>query len=305
MGQQHEAASDENTRRLVDKLESVRRDCADAPEEQRRQAFRQTLERELEGLPSDAVDAVLTAVRERLIHDARERERKFEELQTEVSQLRASLDSLTQENEALKAQGGAKQAAPSPGGNLEKIRDGLRALTKNKEVTPESLGLPPSEARLFRLIQQLVRFALGYEMGVNLLLAEFRIGPTAEMDTRMMQGMRQEVRDRFRACLEDQKGSLAKLKEILDRNSRFVVDLNRAYTACIYEGSRSLLSEIDPQPILEQHKRMMGHDYEKAWGSLSRSQADLAALSSNELWERFYFKVFRERLSDYLGKDGG
>jgi len=302
MAQKDHEGADDTVRLLIGKLESVRQACAESPEDDRRQAFRNALDEELRGIPENAQPAVVAAVRDGLVQDAREREQRIQALEGEVAQLRSSLASLKQENETLRDGGAAPVAAGGDGSGLAKLRDGLLMLTENRQVSPESIGLPPAHARLFRLIHELFQFAIGYEMGVNLLLAEFSIGPAADMDTKMMSGFKQIVRARFRACLEDKEGSLAALKEILTRNSRFVVDLNRAYASSLYPGSQALLSEMEPQPILDKNKRMIGFDYEQAWNTFARFHNDLAGLSQGELWERFFSESFQESLSSYLDK---
>jgi hypothetical protein len=91
------------------------------------------------------------------------------------------------------------------------------------------------------------------------------------------------------------------LKDVLQRNSRFLIDLNKAYSDSFHQGVQAVLKELDPQPILEEHKRMLGHNFEEAWQAYARAQGDLATLPRSELWERFFFQKFREKLSDYLG----
>jgi hypothetical protein len=292
MSRRPEPAYGEQAQRVLEKLESVRQASAEASEEERREALRQALDRELETVPGDGADPLLAAIRERLIDEARSRARRLDELEQENARLRHQLESA-----------GPSGDRGGESGQLDRIREGLVRLTENKKVTAGSLGLPESDARMFRLIQELFQFALGYEMGVGLLLAEFKIGPAAEMDTKMMQGFKQIVRDRFRACLDNQEGSIEALKETLARNSRFVIELNRAYTSCLFEGSQSLLSEIDPEPILDKHRRMIGFNYEEAWNAIARVQSDLASLTSSELWERFFFESFRKNLSSHLDPD--
>jgi hypothetical protein len=301
MAQQQHENTDETVRLLIRKLESVRQACADSAEDERRQAFRQALDEELRGVPEDARPAVVTAVRDGLIRDAREREQRLEELEREVARLRTSLASLEQENESLRS---SQAEGAGPGvdseGELAKLRDGLVILTMNQQISAESTGLPPDYARLFRLVQGLFQFAIDYEMGVNLVLGEFGVGPVSEMDTRMISGFKQVVRSRFRACLEDKEGSLAALKETLTRNSRFPVDLISAYKTSIHAGSQGLLAKVEPQSILDQSKRMIGYDYEQAWKTFIRYHNDLVGLPPDALWERFFSGSFREGMSSYL-----
>ena len=93
------------------------------------------------------------------------------------------------------------------------IKDGLRRCVKGENVSAADLGLPESESRLFRLIKALLRFALDYEVGLNALLFQFSIGVSSKFDTQLQQGFQRIVKDRFAACLDNEEGSLEKLKE--------------------------------------------------------------------------------------------
>jgi len=294
--------------RVVDRLKAVREASAALAAGERRNAFEQTLEAELGGMAGDLAERVLGTVKERLVDEARGRERRVIELEQQVRALEAQLgavgaerDRLRRDNEALRAGSAvpAAAAAPSTGGELARLREGLMRVSRGEDVTAESIGLPPGDARLFRLIRSLVDFALKYEIGLNLLLAEFKIGPAGNADTKLIQGLQEQVRERFRACLENKQGSLQALKEVLERNARFLVDLNRSYQTSIYEGNQAMLTRLDPRPILEKHKRVLGSDFEGAWRAIGREQADLANLSRAELWERFFLNPFQKKLASY------
>ena len=129
--------------------------------------------------------------------------------------------------------------------------------------------------------------------------------PSAD-EARILADVREQLireareRDRFRACLDNKQGAQQALKEALARNARFVVDLNGGYNAALSEGTRALLEELEPQPILDEHKRMLGFDYEAAWKVFVRQQGDLGNLTRSELWERYYSKPFQAKLSGYL-----
>jgi hypothetical protein len=310
MSQNPGANGGEIAERLLDKLLTVRHSKGDSPETERRQAFHEVIQEEVGGLPAEAADQVLAGVRDRLIADAREKESRSErlearvrELEGQVTALSADKEHLTEENERLRADA-SKPAAAGAGSDdtLGKIREGLLRHSDGESVTVDSIGLPAAEVRFFQLLQELLRFALDYELGLNILLAEFKIGPAAQADTRQLRGMKREVQKRFRACMEDQEGSIKALKETLSNNARFLIDLNKAYTTCLYTGSQSMISKLDPLPIAEKHKRLMGVDYEQAWKTLSRIQTDLGNLSHRELWEQYFFEPFQERLADHLSE---
>jgi hypothetical protein len=313
MAQRPESGDAERARRLAEKLESVRRDCASQDEDERRRLLRETLEDEVGSLPGKEAEHLVGAVREQLIEEARGREERVTELEQQTAELRARLEQmgrereqLITENEALRSGSEAATAAGGDPNVLAKLREGLRLMTDEKEVTADELGLPASESRLFRMFQALLGFALNYEMGVNLLLTEFSIGPAGGMDTQQFKGYIRHVRERFRACLDNKEGSLGGLKEILEKNSRFLIDLNSAYTSCVYAGSRSVLEKMDPQPILEKSKkRVMGFNFEEAFNAINRVHGDLNNLTRNELWRQFFYKPFREKLSGYIDPQAG
>jgi hypothetical protein len=295
--------------RLTATLESLRRTKADAPEAERRDAFREALQDELATLPAASADRVVERIRERLITEARSKDERVAGLETQVRQLEARVAELSAEREQLLADNENLQSQPSHGGAdpstvLTRLRDALLLVSQDESITADSAGVTAAEAGMFSLVQRLLEFALKYELGVNLLLAEFNIGPAADADTKLARGMREQVRERFRACLENREGSIESLKEALERNARFLIDLNRAYQSSLYRGNRALVTELDPHPWLTKHKRaLMGIDYEAAVKSISRAHADMSNLARDELWERYFFEPFKEELSSYLEQE--
>jgi len=303
---------DATASRIADKLKKVRDASADLAESDRRDAFRQALDEELGGFPGNDTDRILTSIKDRFVDEARHAETRLGELERQSEALAAQLQAVSTERDRLREeigrlrdQSSSTPAAAPPaavtggGGELGKVREGLLRVSHGEDVTADSIGLPPSEARLFRLIRAMLDFALKYELGLNLLLAEFKIGPAGDADTKLTQGLQEQVRERFRSCLENKEGSLHELTEILERNARFLIDLNRSYQASLYEGNQSMLGRLDPRPILEGHKRVLGSDFEGAWKTISRAQADLVNLSRAEMWEQFFSGPFSDKLAGY------
>lgn len=315
-----DASMETLTRDLSQKLRGIRDAKGAGPEEQLRAAYEAAVEESLGRLPEERADRVAAAVKAEFVDEARGRETRLRELEAEgerreeqVRALEAERDRLVAENKALRAKAEAaasaeappapaaalSSAAPSsgaPDGDLDKIRSGMKMIAEGKEITAHSVGLSESDTRFLQLCRELLRFALDYEMGVNILKAEFAIGPAHGMDTQMIRGLKQEIRERFNACLDNKPGSLEALKKSLADNAKFVVLLNGAYSTALAEGSRRLLDEIEPGSILEKHKRMLGYDHEKSWQELERLHGDLAQLGKSELWERFYYEPFRAKL---------
>ncbi len=307
-----DASMETLTRDLSQKLRGIRDAKGAGPEEQLRAAYEAAVEESLGRLPEDRADRVAAAVKAEFVDEARSRETRLRELEAEgerrdeqVRALEAERDRLVEENKALRAKAeaaapsSAAPSSPAPDGDgrdLDKIRSGMKMIAEGKEITAHSVGLSESDTRFLQLCRELLRFALDYEMGVNILKAEFAIGPAHGMDTQMIRGLKQEIRERFNACLDNKPGSLEALKKSLADNAKFVVLLNGAYSTALAEGSRRLLDEIEPGSILEKHKRMLGYDHEKSWQELERLHGDLAQLGKSELWERFYYEPFRAKL---------
>ncbi len=290
--------TDEPTRGLVDKLRSVRRSGEGRSEGEVRQALQEALRAEVGSLPEPEAARRLESARRYLIAEARQRDQHLEALEKEAASLRAERDRLLEENTRLKDDNPPPTVINRPTGISDKMREGLRQITSGKDVTPESLGLPSGEARLFRLMSALLLFALNYERGVYDLLMAIEVGP--QHDTVLRKRQKKIIQKRFTACLDDESGSVKSLGDALDRNSRFLPELHAAYAVAIKHGARSLLDSFDPQPILDQSKAWGSHDWEKAFKSFRGLHDDLSSLAYADTWERFFQQAFNERLADYM-----
>jgi hypothetical protein len=298
---------DESAARLLERLTALRQANADATEGDRREAFQRALDQELAGQPADTAKRVVAAVRERLIAEARERDSRLGGLEQELTQLRGQLESVRAERDRLDEEvrrvktesAAATPGAPVSSDSTQRIREALFKGSKGETVDAETTGLPPNDARLLGLFQELLSFTLLYEQSVNVLLQSLQVGPG--MDTQQIKGMKEEVRDRFRACLENKEGSVEALQAALEKKKSFLIDLNQAYQASLYEGTRAMLSQLDPQPIAEAHRKpIIGVDHGEAWKTIGRAQNDLVSASKNELWERFFIEPFRSRLARHM-----
>jgi DNA repair exonuclease SbcCD ATPase subunit len=188
-------------------------------------------------------------------------------------------------------------AAPASGGEaLEHLRQGLRETAETNALARETGDLPSAEYRLLRLTQELLKFALEYDRGVQAFLLGLSIVPG--MDTRQLKRYEEEVRQRFIDCLDDRSGSIGRLQEVLDRNRRFLVDLNEAYHEAIPHGVHEMLGTLDPAPMLEGSRgtfRMA--DHEKAWRTFSERHAELAELPTSELMSRYFLPAIQQELT--------
>jgi hypothetical protein len=310
MAQQSAAGGGEQTQRLVLKLKQLRQQIEGHPAGERREAMVRALQEELAGLSEEEAGHRVEQAREQVVGEARDRERSLERLQDEVGRLKSEVDVLkaarevlARENQQLRkslesaeAQGGSSQS-------LDKIRAGLRKMADGDEVTPDAIGLPPSEARLFRLAQELLGFSLRIEFSVQSLLAD--VGAVRGGDTRYIKGLDKLIRNRFRACLDNQQGSIQALKEGLEKNQRFLPYLFEACLGSIRQGAPALLAELDPEPILTPHRGRLMTNYEEAYRSFTTRHGDLMNLTPSEVWERFFATPFRAKLAESVGTEGG
>jgi len=280
---------------LIEQLGKVRGEQADSPLADRRQALQQVLESSLKGMASEEAQALSQRLRDHLIQEARRREERLTQLTAQVKQLQAEL---TAARSAAKggAQPAASQTAGAGGGDVEAFRDLLIKTVQQEQADPAGLGLDPERTRLLHLIQEVFRFAINYEMALTtILLPALKVGEGH--DTVQLKNLGREISDRFLACLKNEEGSVSAVSEILTQKARFLYDLNKAYSAAITNGSRSLLADLNPDPILEKNKRFGGFNFQEAWKTLSREYMDLAGLSAEELAERFFMQSLRQDLS--------
>lgn len=293
--------ADDATIALVDRLKAVRKSSEGRPEDEVQEALRQALRAELSGVPDAEAGTRLDAARALLVGEARGRERRVEDLEAEVRRLAGELEALRGGDKGKAPRGAA--ASSDSTATLDTIRDGLLRITGGQDVTPDSLGLPPSEARVFRLIRELLLFARNFETGVHGLLMAIEIGPG--LDSRMGQRQQKIIEDRFRACLQDEEGSVEALKEALARNNRFVLQLNDAYETAIRQGTHALIDELDPQPIIDScQSRLGGLNFEKAWKAFASKYSDLSSLPPEDTWARFFQDPFKEKLGDFVDPGG-
>lgn len=296
---------DESIRIFVEKLKSARRAGAGRPEDEVREALRQLVRAELGGLTEVEAGRRLDRAREWLVGEARRREERIETLEAEVGRLAAQAESLRAERDRLLEDRARPQSTPgavaggAPGGSLDKMREVLLLTTQNPDANPDALGLPPAETRLFRLIRELLLFALNFETGVHDLVQRIQVMRFGQ-NSIMVKQQKKIIRDRFRACLDNKEGSVQALKEALDRNKSFLIALYEAYNAAIQQGSRAMLDQLDPQTILDETKGMLLDRFEKAWRTFSNRHADLSSLPEGDLWEQFFDAPFKQKMSGHI-----
>ena len=291
--------------KLLHKLHQIRNNWAGGPPEALREALSQALREETEGLSVTDSDQLLGNLEHQVVSEARSREERLESLEAEVRRLTAERDRLAEENGRLEAE--PRSAVPeAPGAttdSLDRLQDGLRKFLERQRVTEDSLGLSPPHAAFFRFILELLRFTVRFEHAILELQKNLSVGPVAEMVTRVFQQYQENLEQQLRDCIDDKPGAIDSLKEMLTRNSKFLIDLNKAHEEATVKGGRALLEDLDPEPILERTKggRLKWGGYEQAWKEITKVHGDLMSLPPSELYERYCFQEFQERLSAHLG----
>jgi len=302
-----EAALQEKAERLVRKLEEVRRNHAEQPEAERRAAFERTLDDELGSVPAADADRVIGDVRSRLIHTARERDQRVSQLEGRLREQETTIADLRRQlEEAAKAPAPAPAAAPvsaGPAPDLDVVRAALSKVVEGQAPNAAELGLSSSDESLYSLFAGLMQFTMGYGEGRTWILASLGVGAAAQADSVMIKGMQDKARQAMRQCLAGDTSAGKTLQEELNVYAKFLIALNESFQFSIDNGSRKILGELNLQPLLDKHKRLVGPDYEKAWRELELVHAGLSDLTRNDLWEQYFRESFREKLGGH-GKLG-
>jgi hypothetical protein len=318
------APSDDPVTRLVTRLHAARKEHEGLAAGQRRAALVRELDLQLAQVPAAERNAVLERALGTLRPSARssagdEGNPAAAKLSAEIDLVRAEKDALAKERDLLRATRdallreneklrGELKAAPAAatvvaGGSIEVFRNGLKDAIAGKRVDPDKLGLPASEVRVFRLTQELVNFIHMLERGRIAFLNEVESGRSAGMGTQMLKGAQDQVRKQILAVLNDEEGSIRKLRKTMDAQNRFILGVPDAFQGTIPKAVAELLAKIDPEPILARSKKILT-DYERAWADFVRTHSDLSNLTPDEIWDTYFKKAFKEKLDGWTKTEG-
>lgn len=316
------SAGEDRGERLVERLREVRRGLSGAPARARREALRKELDGQLRSLPAADRGPLIERALGRLRPEGggdpqaeRELGRRLNETKAKLDDAVAERAKLARERDAaiaardaaaarvaaVEAELAAKRAAPAGAGGMDGFRAGLKAAIEGKKVDPASLGLAPADGRLFRLVREMIDFLHMLEVARAGFLKDLAVGAEGGMGTRMWDDFQRQVRRRVLAVLNDEPGSVKAVQEVLKQQNEFVFSLPEAFRQSIPVGTKALLDELDPEPILETSKRFLMTDWEKAWGALVQARGDLVNLTKGELWERYFKPPFKEEIGKWTG----
>jgi hypothetical protein len=305
---------------LVERLRAVRRELETAPTRARREALDKELAAQIQGLTAPERGALLEralgVLRPASGGDAQadqDFKRRLTELKQKHDAAVAAGEAIARERDAavatrdallgriasLEAELASKAAEPQGGGaGMEAFRAGLKTAIEGKKIDPKALGLASADVRLFRLTHELVNFVYMLELGRVTFLNELQVGPM--LGTVLMKDFQQQVRKRVKAVLNDEAGSVKAFQEILKQLNAFVTGLPASFQESFPTGTKALLAELDPEPILEKAKRFLT-DYEKAWNAFVQTRSDLTNLTKDELWERYFKPPFQQEIGKWTG----
>lgn len=279
---------------LIRRLRAVRDAHADATPDAVRDALERALDHALAGQPEDEAARRIEAARASLVEEARGRLVRLEAAERAKVALEAERDRLAAEVATL------RQSAAPPGedDSIRAIRQALLQVAHGTRVDANALPLSPDRKRFFRLFQELLEFAMRIDEAVQFFQIQERGGGST-----IMKGVKREVQKRFRDSLDNKEGSVAGLRDKLLENTKFLVSLAGAYRTAATRGGKQILSELDPEPIAQEHRSaMLGVNYEKAWRKLEDRHQDLTILANEEIWEQFFQEPFLGALKEQLDK---
>ncbi len=191
-------------------------------------------------------------------------------------------------------------AAPSPA--FEALRRAWAQELRGQRVDPAALGVGETERAVIELGLELLRFAQAIDVGVTYFLLELNVGPA--LSTLQMKGYGQTVASRASEVLAGNSAGLEGLRPILERNRKFLLDLNESYRDAIPAGVQRLLAETAPRSARERHLRFFGLlGGSAALDELQTRHADLAAAAPEDLLQRFFVEPFQRELARRLGME--
>jgi hypothetical protein len=311
--------------KLLERLQSVRRQLEAEPGAKRRAALARELSLQLAGIPAvdqpalleRAMGAILPsgasqaqpapagggdkAALAALSQQLEAARAEHAALVKERDLLRATRDGLIRENGKLRAELEKPVASHAPGaagGTLEAFRAGLKDAIAGKKVDAEKLGLPAGDVRLFRLTQELVNFIHLLDHGRVNFLNTVGVGLVGKMGTQLFREYQARVRKQILAVLNDEKGSIQALRKSLDAQNQFVFGALDAYQVAIPSGTEALLRDLSPEPALEKARGRLMTDFEGACKELIRLHSDLSNLTPDERWQNYFASVFQDRLAE-------
>ena len=316
--------ADDPVHRLVRRLHEVRLEQEGQPAARRRAALARELDLQLAEVPA----AERAAMLERAMGTLRPASTAGDEggaaaarLQSQLDAMRADREALAKERDALRVardallrenatmrgeletRGGPPSASPAAGGSFEAFRSGLKDAVAGKKVEPEKLGLGSTEVRLFRLTQELVNFIYMLERARIMFLNQVEVGQAGLMGTQLLKGYQDQVRKQILAVLNDEEGSIRKLRKTMDAQNRFILGIPDAFQGAIPTAVAGILAELEPDPILARSRKILT-DYERAWGDFSRTHSDLTNLTPDEIWDRYFKQAFKIKLGEWTKSEG-
>lgn len=263
---------------LLDRLEAVNREHAEASEADRLPHLEAALAAAVRDLSEDERKDMIRAARDRLVDDAGLRASRARELEAELVRLR-------EENAALRSGGGAH---PRAGG------DGAAAALR--AALDGAAGAAPAE----RLLGLLVGFAIDADRALRTFLAELGAGPYARMNTVMIDRSLKGLADAMRSCVSGGEG-FEQVESDLEQARRLLAGMHAAHAECLPRAVAHVLDELSPDVILEQHAGKLGADHAKAWKTLRQRHADLSERSPKETWERLAKDDLKSAIEAMLG----
>ena len=197
-------------------------------------------------------------------------------------------------------QGERSTPDPSAASPLGVLRRVWAAEASGQSVDLRGLGLGEADLQTVELGVELLRFAQAIDIGVTYFLLELNVGPA--LNTVQLRGYGQTVANRIAEVAAGRQGALESLRRALERNRKFLLDLNEAYRKAIPEGVLNLLRPLSPRDAAMRHRRFLGlFGASAALEDLGTVHADLAAAPPEDLLQRFFVEPFQRELAQRLG----
>jgi hypothetical protein len=196
---------------------------------------------------------------------------------------------------------GTTPEEPQTPTSAEVIREALLAVAAGRTVDVAKLPLAAEEDRgLAQLSVELLRFAITVDTAVQMFLLALEVGPA--LSTLQMRGLGRMIQNRAPDCLKGQDGAFEGLNSSLERDRRFLIDLNEAYRDSIPVGVSNILATLDPASFPPGSGLLARWTRNRdALAELARRRARLAELPGPDVVQEFFYPEFQRRLEIALG----
>lgn len=283
---------------LLSKLRAIQGDTSRGSWPERRDLLRRYLENELRSLSPSQAATLLTEMNRELTSAGEsagtEALGRIRELEAQCDRLATQLDEARTRVTELEAARRQRQAAGRNG-----FIECVRAVFRGESPDLTDMGLSSRDRTLVGTLAEIVSSSDSFHRNINTLMGELS-GEAEAVGTEVGNAKRGELLRLLKGVESGDTASAERIKKLLSDNNKLVLYLHLAFVEACKPAFAGLLDQLDPTVILEQHRRVIGHDFEAAYRAIASKIGDASGMTSRDAWDGFLAPPVRERLNRLL-----